>query len=58
MSNFRVKSGKGLHTLSQVEIEDYKEKVRQTRTEINSAYDTLRYNKHFIVPCAVEIAGI
>ncbi len=36
------------------ELKDVQEKVRQTRTEINSAYDTLRYNKEVLTADSIK----
>src|SRR4051812_5185825 len=36
------------------ELKEVQEKVRQTRTEINSAYDTLRYNKEVLTADSIK----
>jgi len=36
------------------ELKEVQEKVRQTRTEINSAYDTLRYNKDVLTADSIK----
>jgi integrase/recombinase XerD len=36
------------------ELKEIQEKVRQTRTEINSAYDTLRYNKEVLTADSIK----
>lgn len=49
----RIKEGSWNSKLQKVigsdkELKEVQEKIRQTRTEINSAYDTLRYNKEVL----------
>jgi integrase/recombinase XerD len=41
-------------TGSDKELKEVQEKIRQTRTEINSAYDTLRYNKEVLTADSIK----